>query len=112
METISDMFTAKKFNWERDHSDEFNKQSAPFPTIYQAVRNQLNEDRKAKPAQKSVGATSSSAISQQKTVAIASQSKQLKQADIPAGTSIFQEIHKSKKSQAGSQVKGGKPGQQ
>jgi hypothetical protein len=34
METISDMFTAKKFNWERDHSDEFNKQSAPFPTIF------------------------------------------------------------------------------
>ena len=25
METISDMFTAKKFNWERDHSGEFNK---------------------------------------------------------------------------------------
>jgi len=39
METISDMFTAKKFNWERDNSDEFNKQSAPFSIIYQAVRN-------------------------------------------------------------------------
>ena len=39
METISDMFTAKKFNWERDNSDEFNKQSAPFSIILQAVRN-------------------------------------------------------------------------
>jgi hypothetical protein len=39
LETISDMFTALKFNWERDNSDEFNKQSAPFPIIYQAVRN-------------------------------------------------------------------------
>jgi hypothetical protein len=25
METISDMFTAKKFNWENANSDEFNK---------------------------------------------------------------------------------------
>jgi hypothetical protein len=25
METLADMFTAKKFNWERDNSDEFNK---------------------------------------------------------------------------------------
>ncbi len=39
METISDMFTAKKFNWERVNSDEFNKQSAPFSIILQAVRN-------------------------------------------------------------------------
>ena len=78
METISDMFTAKKFNWEREHSVEFNTLSAPFPTIYQAVRNQLNEDRKAKPLQKSVGSISSSAISQQKAVVNAPQSKQLK----------------------------------
>jgi len=33
METLADMFTAKKFNWERDNSDEFNKQSAPFSLI-------------------------------------------------------------------------------
>jgi len=25
MDTISDMFTAKKFNWEKDNSDEFNR---------------------------------------------------------------------------------------
>ncbi len=63
METISDMFTAKKFNWERDNSDEFNKQSAPFSIIYQSVRNQLNEDRKGKPAQKSMGGAPMSAVS-------------------------------------------------
>ena len=80
METISDMFTAKKFNWERDNSDEFNKQSAPFSIIYQAVRNQLNEDRKGKPVAKSIGGSTAalaSSASQQKT-GVASASKQLK----------------------------------
>lgn len=63
METISDMFTAMKFNWERDNSDEFNKQCAPFHVIYQTVRNQLNEDRRGKApaaggAHKSMGGAS------------------------------------------------------
>ena len=34
IDTLSDMFTAKKFNWERDNSNEFDKQTAPFSIIF------------------------------------------------------------------------------
>lgn len=72
LETIADMFTAKKFNWEKDNSDEFNRQTAPFSLIYQAVRNQLNEERKVKPAAKSMGGVSTTSVSNQSRMGNAS----------------------------------------
>lgn len=117
MDTISDMFTANKFNWERDNSDQFNKQSAPFSIIYQTVRNQLNEDRKGKPGQRSMGGTTaqvsaSGPTNNQRNVPGAQASKQIKQVELPPGSSLASEIHKSKKANSSSQPKGGKPGQQ
>ncbi len=44
LETLEEMFTAKKFNWERDNSDQFNRVNAPFDIIYAQVRTQLNEE--------------------------------------------------------------------
>jgi hypothetical protein len=44
LETLEEMFTAKKFNWERDNSDQFNKVNAPFDIIYAQVRTQVIEE--------------------------------------------------------------------
>jgi hypothetical protein len=38
METLTDIFTAKKFNWEREHSDQFNRQNAPFDIVFAQVK--------------------------------------------------------------------------
>ena len=48
METLEDMFTAKKFNWERDNSDQFNRLNAPFDIIYGQVRAYLIEENQKK----------------------------------------------------------------
>jgi hypothetical protein len=44
MEDLEDMFTAHKFNWERDNSDQFNRVNAPFEIVYRQVRNQVIEE--------------------------------------------------------------------
>ena len=38
METLTDIFTAKKFNWERENSDQFNNFKAPFDIVFAQVK--------------------------------------------------------------------------
>ncbi len=38
VETLTDIFTAKKFNWERENSDQFNNAKAPFDIVYAQVK--------------------------------------------------------------------------
>ena len=42
------MFTAQKFNWERDNSDQFNRVNAPFDIVYRQVRNYIIEENQKK----------------------------------------------------------------
>ncbi len=53
------MFEATKFNWERENSNQFNNQRAPFEIIYKIVKNQLVEEHVKKAGPKKSGVTTS-----------------------------------------------------
>ena len=38
MESLVDIFSAKKYNWEAQNSDQFNRKNAPFDIVYNQVK--------------------------------------------------------------------------
>ena len=38
MDSLADIFTAKKYNWENQNSDQFNRKNAPFDIVYNQVK--------------------------------------------------------------------------
>ena len=99
------MFTAKKFNWERENSDEFNRQSAPFDIVYKQVYNQIVEENSKKNAAAAKGGRGGSMMMGSKNssnVGPASsgpthQQQIIKAKEISGGASFTQLITQSKK---------------
>ena len=108
MESLVDIFSAKKYNWEAQNSDQFNKQNAPFDIVYNQVKQQLVEEnvKKAPPkvAATTMNPRATSSIGPKAVVALNSKSnhqQQLQQAKQNENASLTQLITQAKKSAAG-----------
>ena len=103
------MFTAHKFNWERDNSDQFNRVNAPFEIVYRQVRNQVIEEnlKKATTGKSNAGGQrpNGGSLVMQTTGGVNTSSKSTQQVK-STGASLTSLITQSIKSQGS----GNKPG--
>ena len=106
------MFTAKKFNWERENSDQFNPQSAPFDIVYKQVYNQIVEENSKKNIAAAKGARGGSMImgapissnnAGPSSSGPSHQQQIIKAKEISGGASFTQLITQSKKANSSAQ---------